>query len=118
MTGTCTLCKGTGNDRFGDDNTVTFEVDPREETMALGWWQEGCTWLVMAPWRAVISYIIFSSLWKSSSWYSNRLPKMREQMTFATPLVTLSWGLKGFPEAEKDQFSSTLLRKEENTYQR
>lgn len=79
-----------GNDRFGDDSTVTSDVDSRDETVALGWWEEGCTWLVMAPWRTTVSYISFSSLWKSSSWYSNRLPKMREQMTFETALVTLN----------------------------
>lgn len=88
MRGKSTLCKGIGNDSFVDDNTVNYKVDSREETMALGWWQEGCTWLVTAPWRTVISYVSFSSLWKSSSWYSNRLPKMREQMTFAIALVT------------------------------
>lgn len=43
MTGKSTLCKGRGNGRFGDDNTVTFEVDSREETLALAWWQESCT---------------------------------------------------------------------------
>ena len=81
--------------------------------------EEGCTWLIIFSWRVTVSSISCSKFWKSLSWYSNQLPKVMEQMTFETALLTLRWGLKGFPGEGKanNQFSSCLHRKgEESTF--
>jgi len=90
---------------------------PFKSARYLCWGHKGCTWLIIFPWRIAVSFISRSKFWKSSSWYSNRLPKVTEQMMFETALLTLRWGLKGFPGEGKanNQFSSCLHRKREES---